>query len=101
MNTARSTPLISALSDTPEKGENQLRSTWLEAAGAEPPYTLISATTAKIISVMNSAPSRNCWVRADNSIPRQQIHVITAIQTTPTSVTSNDVGLPLPKSWNE
>ena len=38
---------------------------------------------------MNSAPSRNCWRRAESSMPRQQIQVITTIQTTPMSVTPN------------
>ena len=43
---------------------------------------------ANSASVMTSAPSRPTWVRADSSMPITQIAVITAIQSTPTSVTA-------------
>jgi hypothetical protein len=48
---------------------------------------LISATIAKIASVMISAASRNHCSRAESSIPIQQMMVMTAIQITPTKVT--------------
>ena len=83
----------------PENGENQSSWTCDDVGGAVPAYTLTRATIAKSIRVMNSAPSRNCWSRAESSIPRQQIHVITTIQPTPMNVTQNVVGLSLPNSW--
>ena len=50
---------------------------------------LISATTAKMISVTISKPSRNCWVRAESSMPRQQIQVSATMKMTPRTITSH------------
>ena len=75
------TPSISAVHDS-ANGLNQSSCGWIDAAGALPPYTLASATTANRARMRTSAVSRICCVRAESSMPRQQIHVISAIQTT-------------------
>ena len=38
-------------------------------------------------------------MRADSSMPRQQIQVMTTIQATPMTVTQNVLGSLLPNSW--
>ena len=62
--------------------------TCTEPWGALPPYTFTSATTEKIESVVSSMLSRICCVFADSSMPTVTIHVITAIQRTPSAVTA-------------
>src|ERR1700681_3985949 len=92
MKTASSTPLISGVMPM-LKGVNQ-PACGSKGGNLDPPstpcgwstYTVTSATIAKATSVTNSIPSRNCCVRAESSIPRQQIQVMTTIQITPATV---------------
>ena len=103
MNTAMSTPPISASTESIANGlsHSGLKST---AFGpASPVATLTSATIANSASVISSAPSRPTCVRADSSIPITQIAVMIAIHTTPTAVTATVLAAALsqPKSRNE
>src|SRR3954470_10325350 len=103
MNTAISTPLISALVESIANGLSHDRLGSTECAPALPAATLTSATTEKSTSVTISAPSRPTCVRADSSMPITQIAVMIAIQTTPTSVTASveSAALCQPTSRNE
>src|SRR4051795_11319377 len=91
MNTASRTPDVSAVVESIANGENHEMSGWIEAAGAVPAQTRTSATTAKIASVTTSAVSSHRCVLAFSSMPMTQIHVMIAIQTTPTIVTAHIV----------
>jgi hypothetical protein len=73
------------------------------AVGTSVTATLISATTANSASVRISAVSSHLCVVALSSMPITQIQVMTAIQTTPTSVTAQLVSAAdcQPKSRNE
>src|SRR3954468_13329515 len=103
MNTAISTPLISALNEPIWNGLSQPRLGSTACGPALPDATLTSATIENSTSVTISAPSRPTCVRADSSIPITQIVVMIAIQTTPTSVTANveSAALCQPTSRNE
>src|SRR5580700_2781298 len=78
MKIPSSSPFASALNPS-EKGLNHSQLKCSDPVGW-PLYTFAIATTAKSASTTISAPSRNCCTRADSSMPRQQIHVISAIQ---------------------
>ena len=41
------------------------------------------------MSKVISKPSRNCWVRAESSMPRQQIQVSMTMNTTPRAMTAH------------
>src|SRR4051794_31230622 len=103
MNTAMSTPLISALVESIWNGLSQPKLGSTACGPASPDATLTSATIENSTSVMISAPSRPTCVRADSSMPITQIAVMIAIQTTPTSVTANveSAALCQPTSRNE
>src|SRR5262245_34098933 len=103
MNTAIRTPLINALVDSISNGFSHDRLGSTASGPASPAATLTSATTENRTSVTISAPSRPTCVRADSSMPITQIVVMTAIQTTPTSVTANveSAALCQPTSRNE
>ncbi len=103
MNTAISTPLISALVESIANGFSHERLGSTDSGPASPLATLTSATTENSTSVMISAPSSPTCVRADSSMPITQIVVMTAIHTTPTSVTANTESAALcqPTSRNE
>src|ERR1700761_749760 len=64
-------------------------------------YTLISATTAKTTRMVISKPSRICWVRAESSMPFQQIQVSSTMKMTPRIVTSSVLAAAAsrPNSW--
>ncbi len=47
---------------------------------------MTSATTANRARIATSALNSAVWTRADNSIPRQQIHVMRAIQATASTI---------------
>src|ERR1700741_3789272 len=68
-------------------GLNQLRETCIECAPGLA-YVLMSATTAKRTRAPSSKPSRICWVRAESSMPFQQIQVRRMMKTTPRLVTA-------------
>src|ERR1044072_8720318 len=103
MNTAISTPLISALNESTWNGLSHDRLGSTECGPASPDATLTRATIENSTSVMISAPSRPTCVRADNSMPMTQIVVMIAIQMTPTAVTANVESAPprKPTSRNE
>ena len=88
MKIAMSTPPISADVESISNGFSHERLGSTALGPAVPAATLISAMTANSVSVTSSAPSRPTCMRADSSMPRTQIHVISAIQTTPTAVTA-------------
>jgi hypothetical protein len=96
------TPSTSALKLDTWNGLSQLRLT-PGSVGTSVKPTLISATTANSARVRISAVSSHFCVVALSSMPMTQIHVITAIQTTPTSVTAQLVSAAdcQPKSRNE
>src|ERR1700761_680691 len=75
----------------------------IEFGPALPEITLIRATTEKRAKVKISAASRPTWVRAESSIPRSTIQVISTIQATPTAVTAavDSAAAVQPKSSNE
>src|SRR6476646_7893324 len=103
MNTAISTPLIMALTESIGNWliHDVLGST---ACGPASPFaTLTSATTENSASVRISAPSRPTCVRAESSMPITQIAVMTTIHTTPTAVTAavESAALCHPTSRNE
>src|SRR3954447_3310293 len=101
MKMPSSTPSMSALNELIWNGFSQPRSGWVEPEIGSA-YTLTSATTANSASVTISAVSSQRCVLALSSMPMTQIHVITAIQTTPTSVTAQSVAAAVsqPKSRN-
>src|SRR3954464_9416596 len=101
MKTASSTPDVSALVESIANGENHERLGGIDAGGAVPAHTRVSATTAKIASVTTSAVSSHCCVLAFNSMPMTQTYVITAIQMAPMTVTARVDGSSTPKSRNE
>src|SRR3954471_24563890 len=103
MNTAISTPLTIASTESIANGFSQLRLGSTASGPASPAATLTSATTENSASVTISAPRRPTCVRADSSIPTRQIQVMIAIQTTPTTVTANveSAALCQPTSRNE
>ena len=103
MNTATSTPAISASTESIANGLSQLGLKSTASGPASPVATLTSATIANSASVMISAPSSPTWVRAESSIPITQIVVMIAIHTTPTAVTATVLAAALsqPKSRNE
>ncbi len=68
MKIASSNPPLSALRLEMSNGLNHENCGVTECAGWLA-YTLTRATTAKMTSVVNSIPSRNCCVRAESSIP--------------------------------
>src|SRR5947207_1512717 len=70
-------------------GLNQPTEILLAASPADPVYTLTSATTEKIASTTISAPSNRNWVRAESSMPRQAIQVISRIHTEPATISAN------------
>ncbi len=55
-----------------------------------------------MIRVVISKPSRICWVRAESSMPLQQIQVRTMMKMPPSTMTSNVLAAALskPNSWN-
>src|SRR3954469_19010346 len=88
MKIPSSTPPVNALNDEIENGLNQSSVGSIEPAGWLA-YTLTRATTAKRTSVKTSTVRRIFCVRADSSVPFQQIHVMTAIQATPIARTAH------------
>src|SRR3954451_1710025 len=80
MKMPSSTPSSSGVSPI-ANGLIQPQLGWIEWVAPFPVYTLSSAAAANAARIVISAPSRNCCTRADSSIPRQQIHVISAIHT--------------------
>src|ERR1700751_4474259 len=98
-NTPRSMPETSAPALTPN-GLNHSSEMPVEC-GPGLAYTLMSATTAKMIRIDISKPSRIRWVRAESSMPFQQIHVSSTMKMTPRMVTSSVLAAALsrPNSW--
>src|SRR3954452_16752160 len=103
MKTEIRTPLTSALVESTANGLSHERLGSTASGPAVPAATLTSATTENSASVTISAPSRPTCVGADSSIPTRQIHVMIAIQTTPTIVTASveSAALCQPTSRNE
>src|SRR5882672_6975024 len=88
MNAANRNPADSALNDSPN-GLNQPAEILTACSPADPAYTLTIATTEKIAKITSSDPSSRNWVRADHSMPRQAIQVISRIHSEPPTMTAN------------
>src|SRR3954465_10267668 len=88
MKIAMRIPLVRALNESISKGFVHQNDGSTAVPAASPLATLTSATTAKMPRVTISKLSSTTWVRADSSMPMQQIAVITASQATPTAVTA-------------
>src|ERR1700760_4816650 len=99
-NTPRSMPEMSVPALTPN-GLNHSSEMPVEC-GPGLAYTLMIATTAKMIRIDISKPSRICWVRAESSMPFQQIQVSRMMKMPPSRMTSNVLAdaLSKPNSWN-
>src|SRR3954471_13194091 len=101
MNTASRTPETSASVESIAKGENQDSCGLTEPDGASPAQTRTRATTAKSASATISAVRSQRCVRALSSMPITQMYVMTAIQTTPITVTAKVDGSSTPNRRNE
>src|SRR5262245_42620303 len=101
MNAANRNPADSALNDNPN-GLNHPAEILIAWSPADPAYTFTNATTQNTSRIVSSAPSNRYCVRADHSMPRQAIQVISRIHSEPATITASLLAAQpcAPTSWN-